>query len=172
MDDIDLDAGTYRVRRNLVRIEGRWEFHDCKGHQERTIPVGAATVAALGRRKVELARERLAAGVGWKGAVVVDVDGAAIRPELVFCNEDGTPIHQTWIARELERLCARADIPRMTPHALRHAANTLLQAEGVTPAVIQQLAGHVTPSMTDLYTGVLGPAMRDAVDRLADVIQP
>lgn len=169
-DDVDFDAGTYHVRRNLVRIAGRWVFHDCKGHEDRVIPLGPATVAALRRRKAEQAAERLAAGVGWKGASVVDVDGQTVRPLLVFTYEDGSPLHQTWIGREVERVCARAGIPRWTPHRLRHAANTLLRQMGVADHVIQQLAGHASASMTDLYTGTVPAAMRAAVDGLESVL--
>lgn len=56
--------------------------------------------------------------------------------------------------------------------ASANAANTLLRERGVSDAVIQQLAGHATVSMTDHYTGVLTAAMHAAVDDLSADIQP
>jgi len=58
-------------------------------------------------------------------------------------------------------------VPRLTPHGLRHAAKTLLDDMGVHSSVVQQLGGWRSLEVADGYTGVLGDAMRDAVDRLA-----
>lgn len=80
----------------------------------------------------------------------------------------GRPVWQSELAVDLTGVCVRAGVRRLTPHGLRHAANTLLIDGGVPAAVVRQLAGHATESMADLYTGRLDGAARRAVDALAD----
>lgn len=166
-ESFDLDAGIYRLRRNLVRNKGQWLWHPTKGKRARDVPLAGVTVAALREHRKAMAEERLAVGTGWRGAEVIDVDGTIVRPWLAFTYPDGSPVHATWMARELDRLCDAAGIERVTPHGLRHLAVTQLQSRGFDPRVVQQLAGHTALSVTDLYTGTLDEEMRAAVEQLA-----
>jgi len=167
-DAFDLDAGVYRLRRNLVRHDGQWLWRPTKGKRERTVPLPAVTVEALRQHRVAMARERLEVGTGWVGADLVDVDGSRVRPWLAFTYPNGSPIHQTWLQRELGRLCEAAKVPRLTPHQLRSAAVTLLTEQGEHPRVVQQAAGHADLTVSDLYVGALDEALRAAVDKLAE----
>ncbi|MGH8904112.1 MAG: tyrosine-type recombinase/integrase [Egibacteraceae bacterium] len=172
-DDFDLDVGVFHFRRNLVRTRAdqgalRWRFHDGKSHRPRDLSLSAAAVSALRAHRVSQVEQRVRAGPAWVGARVVDVDGrTVVRPQLVFSTATGEPVDRKRPLAALTRLCATAQVPRLTPRDLRHAAVTLLQDADVHPAIVQQLAGHATPAMTDHYTGVLDRACREAVDRLA-----
>lgn len=185
---LDLDAGTLEVARNLVwytpplpvgdrlaerrRAVGYWRLHDPKGHRSRTVPLPAAVVAVLRRHRARQAQRRLAAGGGWRPVEVVEAVAGVERrrvPDLVFADGSGLPVSRYALADDLEALCAKAEVPRMTPHALRHAARTLLADLGVDPLVAQQLGGWASADLSDnVYTGVLGRAMREAVDRLGE----
>lgn len=170
-DAFDVDAGMYRLRRNLVRHQGEWLWRPTKGKQARDVPLPAVTIETLRRHRAAMAAERLEVGTGWTGAQLRDVDGSTVRPWLAFTYPDGSPLHQTWLQRELGRLCDAAGIERLTPHGLRSVAVTLLNELGVHPRVIQQAAGHADLSTSDIYTGALDAQMRDAVDRLAAALE-
>lgn len=170
-DAFDLDAGTYRVAHNLARVtwggKRMWARHDTKGHRDRTVPLPAATVAALRRHKVMVAEERLAGIDRQRGRWVPQpiVEGGRVR-ELrpVFPTVSGRWYWPTMIRRDLARLCDEAGTDTWAPHDLRRVAVTLLTGAGVHPRVVQQMAGHSSVTMTDVYTGALNQQMREAVE--------
>lgn len=166
---LDLDAQTLDVARNLVRLRGQWRLHDLKGHSARPVPLPDAAAAALRRWRARQSEARLAAGARWRAAQVVEVvagRGRVRAVDLVFTMPGGGPVHLPQLNVELGRLCVVAGVPRLAPHSLRRAAVTMLRAGGVDTPVIMQLAGHTTEGMTDLYTGRLDAAMRQAVTEL------
>lgn len=167
--DFDLGRGLYRVRRNLVRVGGRWQLHDLKGHRERTVPLPDVVVTALHAHRERADLE--ASFAGWTDPTVIDVNGQEITVDLVFRSPDGTPLWWNRIGKELETVCKVAKVPRLTPHGLRHAATSLLQSTGVHPAVVQQLGGWSQGAMVDHYTGGLADAMRAAVNELEQRLQ-
>ncbi len=59
-------------------------------------------------------------------------------------------------------LLARAELPQITFHDLRHTCASLLFQRNVHPKFVQELLGHATISITlDTYSHVL-PGMGDA----------
>lgn len=164
---IDLAAATLRVERNLLRHDGGWRLHDLKGHEARTVPLSAGVVEALA---VQRERQAVWRGEpGWRPVDVVEVVRGleTVRAgDFVATDRWGAPRHNSHLNADLRELCEAAGVPRRTPHGLRHAAVTLLVDSGVDQAVVQQLAGHQSAAMSDLYTGVLERGMRDAVTRV------
>jgi integrase len=56
---------------------------------------------------------------------------------------------------------ARAGLPRIRFHDLRHTAATVLLEQNVHPKLVQEMLGHATIAVTlDLYSHVT-PAMHD-----------
>jgi integrase len=80
----------------------------------------------------------------------------------VFTREDGTPLRPGWISQRFGALIARADLPPIRFHDLRHGTATmLLLAAGQPMKVISEILGHATSAFTaDVYTEV--------ADELAD----
>lgn len=167
-DAIDLDDGTFEVRANLVRHDGRYLLHDTKTHEQRTVPLAGSVVDVLRRHRRLQAEERLAAGDRWQRPHIwVRAEDAARELDLVFTRDLGRPWMQQALYKRLDTACRRAGVPRLAPHDLRRAANTLLVAAGVDPVVVRQLAGHKSEAMTDLYTTRLDSRMRDAVEHVS-----
>jgi integrase len=63
--------------------------------------------------------------------------------DLIFCNPTGGFRAPAANGKCFDRLLARAGLPRMRVHELRHNAATLLAARMNMPAnVVQELPGH------------------------------
>lgn len=67
----------------------------------------------------------------------------------VFLDDDGRPVHAPYVA--FRSACARAGLPAMRLHDLRHCALTELARSGLPNSMIQKIAGHSTPVLTARY---------------------
>jgi len=56
------------------------------------------------------------------------------------------------------------------PHDARHAAATLLLAQGVDQRVVMEILGHSQISMTSRYAHVLPQVMTDAAERIGQAL--
>jgi integrase len=73
----------------------------------------------------------------------------------VFTREDGTPLRPGWISQRFGALTARASLPPIRFHDLRHGTASTLMAAGQPPKVISAALGHATVAFTmDTYTEV------------------
>lgn len=76
-------------------------------------------------------------------------------------DKDGAPVAQSTVAAHFKAVLARAGLPKMRFHDLRHWAATLMLASGVMPGVVQQRLGHSSFTITmDVYAHVI-PAVED-----------
>ncbi len=88
--------------------------------------------------------------------------------DLVFTNSIGRPCE----ARSLMRtsytpLLARAGVPYVKFHALRHSAATLLLSQGIHPKIVAEMLGHTTIAMTlDIYSHVTLDMQQEAADTM------
>lgn len=126
---------------------------------KREVHLSEMAVDALRKHRARQLEQRLAAGPVWEDH------------GLVFTTGRGHPLDGNNIrTRSFARLLARAGLPSMRFHTLRHSAATLLMAEGVPVKVASELLGHADISTTlRIYSHVL-PSMQDAaadaMDRL------
>ncbi len=70
---------------------------------------------------------------------------------LVFVMKDGRPITRDMLKHPFERLCKAAEVPRITPHDMRHSYASLLVSRGAPLNLVQQLLGHVDIQTTLRY---------------------
>ncbi|HET8631551.1 MAG TPA: site-specific integrase, partial [Thermomicrobiales bacterium] len=159
--DVDLDAGTLAVRRQLQRVDGAFRLMELKTAQSRrTLALPAALLAALREHRRRQLEERLLAGERWRGAAW----------DLVFCTRYGTPLDARNLVIYFKALLTRAGLPDIRFHDLRHSCISLLAAQGVSDRVAMEIAGHSQISLTkNIYTHVYDEAKRqaaEAMDRL------
>lgn len=163
--DVDLDAGTLRVRRNVQRIRRELIFGTPKTMRSvRTVSLPRRCVQALTQHRAAQDRERKIAGPKWKPA-----EGQPAG--LIFTTSTGRVIDPRGLNRMLTILCRDARVPRVRVHDLRHTCASLLLAQGVDARTIMETLGHSTITMTlDTYAHVMGTTLRAAADRMDDAL--
>ena len=73
---------------------------------------------------------------------------------------DGAPLHPDTLSSRWGVFLARAGLPHVRFHDLRHAHATLMLLQGVHPKVVSERLGHASVGITlDTYSHVL-PAMQ------------
>lgn len=104
-------------------------------------------------------------------AVAAHVRGRT-GPILLGRNGTGRASRQT-IARHLIALAHRAgpDLPRLTPHVLRHTAATLAILAGESPIRVQRLLGHAQITTTMRYVHAATDARTSAAHGLAAALR-
>ena len=86
----------------------------------------------------------------------------------MFTSPTGTPIDPRNDYRQFRRLLARARLPLVRVHDLRHTAASLLLAQGVPAQVVMEILGHSQIALTmNTYSHVAPEVSREAADRLA-----
>lgn len=87
---------------------------------------------------------------------------------LVHCQEDGAPWAVSVVSKAFEHIAARAGVPEVRFHDLRHNHITLLILLGVDVGTIQRRAGHARKSTTlDVYGRAFSKAQRNVADERA-----
>ena len=150
-DDADLEHGTLRVGRGLVRDGGRYTLGETKTKRgRRLVNLTARTVNALKAHRKRYLEER------------VRLSGSYDDHGLIFSTRVGTPVNpENLVKRSFKPLLEKAALPKIRFHDLRHTCATLLLGRGVHPKLVQELLGHATIAMTlDTYSHYL-PSMGD-----------
>lgn len=84
----------------------------------------------------------------------------------VFSDADEEPFNHDRLSYQMEKVCKKAGLRRITWHVLRHTFASHLAMRGVPLHIVQTLLGHSTITMTMRYTHVAPSALRSAIDAL------
>jgi integrase len=158
--DVDLEAGYMSMVEASTSVAYR--VTPSRGKTERSrrrVALDPATVAALRAHRKRQATERLAFGPAYQDH------------GLVFCREDGTPIHPERVSGMFAAHVEVAGLPRIPLKNLRHTwASLALQAD-VHPKVVSERLGHATVSFTlDTYSHVMPGLQEDAAATVAELV--
>lgn len=151
--DLDLKEGKkLTVRQNLADGDGGPIFNPPKtrsGYRE--IPLPEELVSELKRWKLQCPPSHY---------------------DLVFCNEDGKPLHRKNNGkRGLEPAMRRAGLKGLTMHGLRHTYASLLLANNTPVTEVSYYLGHSSPQVTmTIYAHWCRTIKTDSVSRLAEGI--
>jgi integrase len=162
--DVDLETGSMSVDHSLQRIDRKWKICPTKSRKaRRTINLPMRSLEALrAHRKAQIA-ERMRRGQLWMG------DKLGECSDLIFTNEFGFPLDETYVTKHFQRRVEAAGLPHMRFHDLRHSCATLLLVQQVPMKYVQELLGHSTMKMTsDLYSHIVPEIRREtaaAMDR-------
>ena len=155
--DVDLDAGTLRVRQTCYRLTGKGiVFGPPKtDRSKREISLPDPLVLELRRHRKAQAEERLAAGDQWE-----DLD-------LVFCQPTGRPIDAREDRKHWHRLLERAEVAPVKLHAARHTAATIMLLQGVDVRVVMDIMGWSQISTAANYQHAVSEAKHAAASKMA-----
>lgn len=91
---------------------------------------------------------------------------------FVFATRAGQPVDGRNLNRWFEEAVARAGVPRIRFHDLRHSAASLMLAQGVPPRTVQGILGHSTMAMTmNIYGHVSAGSSRDAANVMEEALR-
>lgn len=151
--DLDLERRRLQVRRTLA-VDGKPIFgaSSSKKNHSRTVWLSDGAVTALEAHRERQERQRNDAGPAWADH------------GLVFSTGTGNPLDgRNLRGRQFPKLLAKAKLPEMRIHDLRHSAASMLLADGVPVKVVSELLGHTDVSTTlRIYAHVLEGAQEQA----------
>jgi integrase len=161
--DVDLTEGRVTIRRAIQRQRGAGlVFVEPKSaRSRRTVPIPRETVYVLAEQRKTNDRDRAKAGDVWQ------------ENDLLFPTPTGRPRDTAYRSISFHTALARAGLPRMRLHDLRHTAATHLLTKHVHPKVVQDLLGHSTISITlDTYSHVLPALAKEASTVMSGLLRP
>jgi integrase len=158
--DIDLDAGRLTVKQSLVMCGGKAVIQPPKSKAAlRSVKLSSDTVAALLAEKDRQVWARKRAGTRWADT------------GLVFTTGIGTALSPRNVGRSFEAMLARADVPKVRLHDLRHVSASLDLASGTSVKAVAARLGHSDPSITlRTYAHVLPHEETAAAERLGALL--
>ena len=163
-DDVDLEAGTLRVRRTVTYSGRKHSLSEPKTKKSRrTVRLTSGAVAAL-RDHLERQMEE------------IDRLGSLYRPGgLVFSSTTGSIINPSNLRnRSFARLLKRAGLSGrgVRFHDLRHTCATLLLSRNVNPKIVSEMLGHATIAITlDTYSHVLPDMQEKAAKAMEEALR-
>ncbi len=167
---VDLERGILEVRQTLVnQRHGGWVINGPKTKKSRrTLPLSPRLVALFRARMAQQNAERLRGGAAWLALrdTGLVLEGRRVSGDLLFTQPSGRLVRADVLNYALSTACERCGVPRITMHWLRHAANSVLQAEGVPIETRMAILGHTSEAMNYHYTHVQRGAMEDALDHI------
>ncbi|RYP88678.1 site-specific integrase [Nocardioides guangzhouensis] len=160
-EDVDLAAGSLKVRRGLQRVNGQLVDMQTKTERSRrTVPLPAYVLELLRLQADQQAK--------WR----VEAEGAFTETDYVFTTHVGTPIDPRNCTRVVQNACKRAGVRVVRLHDFRHGCVSVLLDLGVPPRTAMEIVGHTTIEMTmNVYGHVSIDSMRSAMDQLGDLFQ-
>ncbi|ADL49620.1 MULTISPECIES: site-specific integrase [Micromonospora] len=158
--DVDLDAGYLTVVEQITTVGYTPITRPVKSDAgDRMVPLGPKTIAVL-RTYLDMRRR-------WKSVSGDDWPDTG----LFFVRPDGKPWHPQTISDRFDHLVAKAKLPPVRLHDLRHCAATYLRHGGADMKEVQETLGHSTIGLTsDTYTSVILELERGSADAVADLI--
>jgi integrase len=158
-DDLDWDAGTVQIRRQVQAINTRLVISEYTKTDagRRTLPIAPALLERLREHWREQQEERALMGAGWN------------ERKLVFVTENGTPVGPSNLARHFRLLLVCAGQSPLRLHDLRHTCATFL-GERTSDRVISAILGHTPATVTAHYAKVTLGQMREALESLYQML--
>jgi integrase/recombinase XerD len=127
------------IHSGLLRCQG-------KGSKQRRVPIGKSAIHWL--QQYLGVRKRL---------------GSDTKPQLFLHHGRSLTRQAAWSI--VKAHAARAGVPDISPHTLRHSFATHLLQHGADSRSVQALLGHADISTTQIYTHITDLHMRKAYDR-------
>ena len=146
--DIDWKNGIIKVRRQIARVDGEI--------------VEAPLKTKNSYRAVTISQQAIE---------VLKTQKAKTNDEYVFPSPNGGPISPDSVNNMLKRVLARAGIPKVRSHDLRHTFATIALQNGVDIKTVSGILGHFSAGFTlHTYAHVTTSAQKEAAETMGNVL--
>ncbi|MBQ7858247.1 MAG: site-specific integrase [Oscillospiraceae bacterium] len=147
--DIDWKNGIIKVRRQVARVDGQIVEAPLKTKNSyRAVTISQQAIEVLKQQKEKT------------------------NDQYVFPSPNGGPISPDSVNNMLKRVLARAGIPKVRFHDLRHTFATIALQNGVDIKTVSGMLGHFSAGFTlDTYAHVTTAAQKEAADTMGNVLQ-
>ena len=159
--DIDFDHRRLSIRQTIISIDYRVEVSEPKtARGRRSVALDTGTVTALRAHRAAQNQLKLKLGEAWQDH------------DLVFCRDDGTPVHPDRFTQMFDKQVREGGLTRIRLHDLRHTHATLALAAGIHPKVVSERLGHSTVAFTmDVYSHAIPSMEAEAAETIARLVQ-
>ena len=146
--DIDWKNGIIKVRRSIARVNGKTVESPLKTKNSyRAVTISSQAIEVLKQHK------------------------AKTNDAYVFPSPSGGPISPDSVNNMLKRVLARAGIPKVRFHDLRHTFATIALQNGVDIKTVSGMLGHFSAGFTlDTYAHVTTSAQREAAETMGNIL--
>ena len=147
-NDIDWKNGIIKVRRQIARVDGQIVEAPLKTKNSyRTVTISPQAIEVLKQQR------------------------AKTHDQYVFPSPNGGPISPDSVNNMLKRVLARAGIPKVRFHDLRHTFATIALQNGVDIKTVSGMLGHFSAGFTlDTYAHVTTAAQKEAAQTMGNVL--
>lgn len=164
-EDVDWGRSRLKVMRQVYRVPKVGMVFTTPKTQSgiRVLTLGTRAMEKLFEHRQRQKVEKAEAGERWQ------------EMDLIFPSVIGTPLDPHNLLKEFKALLAKADLPEMRFHDLRHTSITLVLNEiGAPVKEAQRRAGHASPSTTmNIYGGEATMKLDEVVAQsLDDLVTP
>ena len=176
--DIDFEHNLLDIQRTSQYLSGVGVIEkDTKNYSSvRVLKLDAGIIEMLQQYKAWQTEQALLMGDKWHHEIPIkDASGkvTARKNERLFTQESGLPIHPDSVTDWVNKFRERHDLPRFTPHTLRHTNISLLIAAGIPLRNIASRAGHADlASISKTYSHAIKTLDEKAADAIGDILNP
>lgn len=179
--DIDFDNNLIKIRRASQYISGQGLItkEPKNNSSKRAMKQPREVFDILEEYRHWQKQERLKNGDRWHRNIDVNLISGdlfvtkTIKNDRIFTTDDGNLISPDTINFWLDKFREKHDLPKFTPHSLRHTNITLQIAAGVSLRTIASRAGHSQTSTTaNIYSHAIQTADEMASQVLDDILTP
>ena len=130
--DVDLELASVYVSHSLHRLDdGTIIVKEPKTSRSWwPVDLPLSLVTLLRQHRVDQEVQRLMLGKSLRG------------DDFVFCHVDGSPLNPNTVTHTFAKVAARAGLPHLQLHDLRHIHATMLLKAAIRPRVVQERLGH------------------------------
>lgn len=160
--DIDFEQCTVNVNKSSLYLPEKGIFTDDTKTEmsRRVIKMPTAAVDVLKEYKKKQHLDRIKCGDRWKNS------------KQLFTTEDGAPLHPDAVSKRFSKFLAKAELPHIKLHALRHTNATLMIANGTDIKTVSKRLGHASITTTgNIYAHAIKSADERAAEALDDIFK-
>jgi site-specific recombinase XerD len=99
------------------------------------------------------------------------LDGMPDKRGLLFKGEGGKSLRSEFVSKQFKKAVIRCKLnPKLHFHSLRHTFGSYLVEQGVSLYHVQQLMGHSSPFVTQIYAHLGTAELMDSVEKIGVVV--